>query len=564
MTWLFLLALAAPVIEWRAEHARPDPFGATVAVDKAAESKLVKWRSARGAYASAHLVVRAANYTLTIESPFPVDVYREWFHQIRGVYYPDALIPATLPVQARIPDPDNKIEGQTAQAYWVDVWVPADAKPGTYTVTAKAGSETAAATLTVTQTLTPSGDTLSIDHNSYGSSFLAEQYPKLAAQFGEGWTQSDAFFELIHAYHRLFYEHRGIFHQLGYGHGGKVAPEFAPELTGSGRNRKIASWSLYDRHYGPLLDGSAFAKTRRGAQPIPFVYLPITPEWPASFVNWGEPGYETEFVNVVREMEKHFREKGWTKTRFELFFNHKKRYKAFPWDGDEVRFLEDDQYFKEYWRLWRAAIPSDTPVKFVFRSDSSWALEQQVKNLEGIVNFWVCSSGMLSWMPQTARQAKARGDIVWHYSGPPAIQEKSTAITQNLMRAWVWDIDGYIHWLTVAHGRDPWFASTGSDTGLVYSGERFGMEIPLASIRLKLQRNALQDLAVLDRSKVAAAVKAYNGTTPDQWWNPRPAIADGPPNAVNNADIGDAARPANRLLRRTDAAAWQRLREVIP
>ena len=30
-----------------------------------------------------------------------------------------------------------------------------------------------------------------------------------------------------------------------------------------------------------------------------------------------------------------FREKGWTSTRFELFFNHKKRYKGFPWDGDE-------------------------------------------------------------------------------------------------------------------------------------------------------------------------------------------------------------------------------------
>ena len=45
----------------------------------------------------------------------------------------------------------------------------------------------------------------------------------------------------------------------------------------------------------------------------------------------GEPGYEKEFVNVVSEMERHFREKGWTNTRFELFFNQKKRYKAFPW-----------------------------------------------------------------------------------------------------------------------------------------------------------------------------------------------------------------------------------------
>src|SRR5207302_489387 len=95
------------------------------------------------------------------------------------------------------------------------------------------------------------------------------------------WFESEQFFRLIHAYHRLFYEHRGIFHQLGYGHSGKVAPEFAPLLEGSGRAKHITSWSLYDRHYGPLFDGMAFSASRRGSRPIPFVYLPINPEWPA-------------------------------------------------------------------------------------------------------------------------------------------------------------------------------------------------------------------------------------------------------------------------------------------
>src|SRR6266576_5062728 len=81
----------------------------------------------------------------------------------------------------------------------------------------------------------------------------------------------------------------------------------------------------YDRHYGPLFDGTAFSASRRGPRPIPFAYLPINPEWPASYEFWGERGYEAEFVNVVSEMERHFREKGWTDTNFEVFFNHKKR-----------------------------------------------------------------------------------------------------------------------------------------------------------------------------------------------------------------------------------------------
>jgi len=42
-------------------------------------------------------------------------------------------------------------------------------------------------------------------------------------------------------------------------------------------------------------------------------------------------------------------------------FNHKKRYKGFPWDGDEVRFPKDLKYFLEYDRLLKKALPPNTP-----------------------------------------------------------------------------------------------------------------------------------------------------------------------------------------------------------
>lgn len=565
----FLLALAISGVEWRAEHARPDPFGGTVAADKGVTVAPGEVRVSRRAYASAHLVVKGSGiHRITIDTTLPVDIYREWFHAIGGVYYPDALIPTRLPIQATLPQQDNRVPGQTAQAYWVDIWVPADAKPGPYNITAKVESggqsSEAALKLVVRDLVVPEGDTLSIDHNSYGTSWFADQYPQLAKNYGDKWTQSAAFFKLIHSYHRIFYEHRGVYHQLGYGHGGKVAPEFAPELAGIGRTKRIASWDLFDKHYGPLLDGSAFQGTRRGPKAIPFAYLPVNPEWPASFVSWGEPGYDVEFVNVVKEMEKHFREKGWTQTRFELFFNHKKRYKAFPWDGDEVRFMEDDRYFKQYWRLWREAWPASSPVKSVFRTDASWSLEKQFKDLEGVVNMWVSGSDCLSWLPEASAAARKRGDIVWHYSGPPKIQEKSIAITRHLMRAWVWNVDGFVHWLAVSPGSDPWFANQGADTALVYSGERFGFEEPIPTVRLKIQRNALQDLAVLNRDRQLAAVtKAFNETKPAEWWNDRPAGADNPPSSITNPDIDDWARPAHEKLMRADAAAWQRVRELL-
>src|SRR5579863_8710700 len=303
-------------LEAAPEYLRPDPFGGIVAPDRTSGGGFVRALSlegARGGYVSFHLAVKKNTpgaYTLTLRfegdaSKLKADLFREWFHFTDSdkQYYPDALIPVDQPYRSRLPEPDNRVPQQTAQAFWVDLWIPPDATPATYharaVVEADGQTSSLPIQLKVLPAVIPGEDVMLMDHNSYGTSWLAEDYPAISGKLGDEFFQSDEFFRLIHAYHRIFYEHRGIFHQLGYGHAGKVGPEFAPALEGSGRRRHIADWSLYDRHYGPLFDGSAFAATRRGARPIPFVYLPVNPEWPASFVNWGEPGYETEFVNVV-------------------------------------------------------------------------------------------------------------------------------------------------------------------------------------------------------------------------------------------------------------------------
>jgi hypothetical protein len=506
-----------------------------------------------------------------------VDLFREWYHALNPnkAYFPDALVPAKAPYRSRLPEPDNRIEGQKAQAFWVDVWIPADARPGDYPLQFRVTSGEGEARLTVPihvlAATVPGDDVVVMDHNSYGSSWIGDLYPKARERAGKDFYRSDAFFQLIHAYHRLFYEHRGAFHQLGYGHAGKVGPEFAPALDGSGRNRHIANWELFDRHYGPLFDGTAFAGTRRGARPIPFAYLPINPDWPASYLWWGEPGYEAEFVNVVSGMERHFREKNWTGTRLEMFFNHKKRYMGYPWDGDEARFPEDDQYPREYGRLLRKAVPPDSPVKFVFRADVSWDMERQSKALAGIVNMWICGDGILSWYPEVARTMKQRGDIVWFYSGPPPVSQPSAKITEFPLQAWLWGIDGYVHWLTVSAGADPWFRFDGGGTALAYSGERFGIEGPVPSIRLKVQRNAVQDLALLDGFKGrrpieelrTEAARRFNGSRPQDWWNPRPALADRPSYEWTNGQIDEATVKTRKMLERTRADAWQNVHEFV-
>ena len=575
-----MLALQAGEIRLYPACMRTGPDGRIVAADR--EASLPALAGARAGYISFQVMVALkapGEYTLDASvpgAPFQVDVFREWYHKLdRGQsYYPDALVPARLPYHSRLPEPDNQIADQKTQAFWVDVWVPADAHPGEYAVTFRLqsgeGTTEAKQSVRVLPARVPDDDVVTIDHNSYGSSWLGDQYPRLREREGEAFYRSDAFFRLIHAYHRIFYEHRGIFHQLGYGHAGKVGPEFAPVLEGSGRKKHIASWDLFDRHYGPLFDGSALTGTRRSARPIPFVYLPINPEWPASYLWWGEPGYETEFVNVVSEMEHHFREKGWTQTRLEMFFNHKKRYMGFPWDGDEVRFPEDNQFFREYGRLLAKAVPADSPVRFVFRADVSWDMEQQSRELAGIVKLWCCGGGILSWYPEMAHALRQRGDIVWFYGGPPRINQPSAKITEFPLQAWLWDIDGFVHWLTVSPGADPWFRFDGGGTALVYSGERFGIEGPVPGIRLKIQRNAVQDLALLASLKGHSAgelraevARRFNGSRPEDWWNKRPALAAKPTSEWLGVEIDEAAARTHQMLQRTKSDAWEAVHAYV-
>jgi len=585
---LFFQYASGAELTFLPEYLRPDPFGGVVAVDNLPGRKVeplsfgeehpLELTSARGAYISFHLVVRTrdgASYRLAFDlddksGRIETDLFREWFHFTESDrhYYPDALVPVSVPYESRMPDPDNRIEKQMSQAFWVDIWIPPDVQPGTYRGRAslEAGKERSTLTfaLKVLPAVVPAGDVVTVDHNSYGSSWLADDFPGTK-------VPSDASFRLIHRYHRIFYDHRGIYHQLGYGHGGRVIPEFAPALEGLGRARKVADWSLYDRHYGPLLDGSAFRGCRRGPRPIPFVYLPINPEWPASFLWWGESGYQAEFVSVVGEMERHFREKGWTSTRFEMFFNHKKRYKAFPWDGDETRFPKDDKYFIEYARLLRKAVPPDSPVKFVFRADASWDMERQFKSLAGIINFWVCGGSMFSWYDYAPRLLKERGDVVWIYGGPPPVTMASSAITENPLRAWLYGVDGWVHWQTVAPGDDPWFHFDGGGTVLAYPGARFGIDGPIPSIRLKIQRKCLQDLALLESLKPkrdiegmrAEVARRYNGTTPAQWWTPRPALADTPPYDWTNSSIDEATKAAEYPRMKLESRAWEGVHRFI-
>lgn len=501
-----------------------------------------------------------------------VDLFREVFHKLAGKneWHPDALVPIGSSTLLTIPAADFAPPKQKAQPVWVDIFVPRGAAVGPHTgkVTLKAAGQTQTIDLVVdvAETVYPDSDCVQMDYNSYGATFM-EKYYADALPAKPGAKRDAAILKLIHKYHALVFEHRGLYHQLGFGHSGQVGRLFGPKLSGDGRDRHVSDWSLYDQHYGPLLDGSAFEGGRRKPEPIYSIYTPITPDWPADWLGFGQPGYRVEMVNVLRDFDQHFREKGWTKTIPEYFFNHKKRYRYFEWDGDEPRYERDDYRFRQYREFLDEAVDG-SPVPWRFRIDASWMMHEHFKTLAGVTDFWVCGGFVSAWEKQVHEGPIARGDVVWWYNGAPTIDMASSDVNQLVYKTWFRDFTGNCIWLTTNVGKDPWTENDGCATGLVYPGMRFGIAGPIPSVRMKVMRNAMQDVNLLqalvesglDKEKVKKDVCPQ--VPIKLWWSDPPrAMLEEPPMEWTGAKLARPVEPDEQRFAPTGATWWQTIRD---
>jgi hypothetical protein len=578
--------------EWIAH----DPFGNVKPADRTAAaagvtdpSGVVRLRAARGGYASFRLLVAGTGeYRLKASAGggLEVDLYRVWYHRMapgpsgsEGAprYCPDALIYLRGRGGAgRIPDPDNAIEGQTVQEYWVDVFVPPDAAPGgargRIRLTAAGRGVELPLGVEVLEAGLPEEPCLTVYHKCYGARWLQSKYPGAFARAGSGRRMWRKTIELLHHHYRLAREHRGIFRSRGGGHDGSFGPIYSPRPTGNARERRLEDWDLYDAHYGPLFDGSVFEKAapgspapRRAARPVWGVYAPVSPHWPASYLWWGQPGYEEALVRCLRQFDGHLRERGWTRTQVELFFFHKKRFRWFEWDGDEPKYGKDDGFFLLMGQLMKKAV-GESPVKWLLRADVSWRMKRQFESLAGVCSFWVVNR-FFRWYPREIRRVVDRGDIVWRYGGTPPVDAPSSSLLEEVYRSWACGLHGYNHWLATDPGRDPWFACEGARTGMIYPGERFGIPGPIPSTRLKIQRNAIQDLDLLDararesgrldqlRAELAAAIPI------ELWGSPPKTAEELPPEDWDSRNLGTEHEPITEAGKGLDPFWWSQLRE---
>jgi hypothetical protein len=573
--------------EWIAH----DPFGKVRTADQPATlpdsaGGAVVLTAARNGYVSFRLLVRGAGEYRLAAKPgggLEIDLFKAWYHKLHAEsgapaeWWPDALVFVPKRAAFRLPDDDNDVPEQTTQEFWVDVFVPRDATPGEAKgkIDLTAGGQTISLGIRVQvlpQTI-PDEPCVVMDYNSYGCRNLTEMYPKAFGRARRGEAHWNKCIEILHNYHRVVREHRGLFHNLGYGHAGSFDPIYGPRTEGSGRTKNIVDWDYYDRHYGPLFDGSAFSKAapggppaRQAATPVWSAYTPINPDWPASYLWWGQRGYEVEFTRGMAQFDAHLREKGWTRTYMEFFFNHKKRYRWFEWDGDEVKYYHDMDYHEKMVRMWES-VTADSPVRWVYRMDASWHMKKQLREFGGHRNLWVCG-GFFRWYPEEVRAALGRpGELMWWYNGTPPVQGGSTEILALPYETWATGMHGNCQWLTNSPGPDPWFDCNGANTGAVYPGERFGIDGPIPSIRMKVLRNGIQDLDLLTQQakragtleKVRAEVGA--GVAIPIWKKPPRVANELPPEDWDGNNLSAEHEPVHEAKKALDPFWWQGIRK---
>lgn len=504
------------------------------------------WRAPRGGVASFQVVISTdaptdgAEIAITA-GPFsssgktlsePVVCY-EWPCRISEDEWTfEALIPADIYRAAPAEVRSGPLGPRRHHAFWVDVAVPRDAAAGSYQGEVRAtGGPAAEVTIEVVPLTLPLCPRVTVDLNGYSESLHRRHHPGLTGPDQIACERS---------YYREAHDNRAVLHYLPYDHAGNVTEGYAPPLVGRGRNLQVSDWHAYDERFGPLFDGSAMAGSPGGERPIPHWYLPFNFDWPADYAYIGTRGYDQEFAQVLAEFRRHIQDKGWDGTTFDVFFNQKKRYRYFPYDGDERKHAADREVFQHFRSLTdRAAAiagPAGEKARIAYRTDISWsfghdALDDQIGPL---FDLWVIGFSNFSWSRAGVEAILARGQQAWWYGGGSGPEASTMEADRLAILCWRRGADGFMPmWLCMAVDAA---LDRADPLSLLYPGRRFGFDRALGSIRLRRIRAATEvtDLLEMLGSAGRDLVDELTQATDGDWWTPTPAWALGPPETMNN------------------------------
>jgi len=501
-------------------------------------------------------------------------------------WHGDACLPLEAPFEQTfdVPAADNRVPNQHYQAVWVDLYVPRDAKPGSYDGKVRvsgvaAGPVELALRVNVLPIRLPDTISWRVDLNRYGE---VSRHTRVRG------TPTEV---IERRYYQLAHQHRATINALPYSQSGNVYAGFIPAMKGKGTDISVADWTAFDKRWGPMLDGSAFSRQAGyvgpGADtPISHIYLPFCEAWPVplskdvyadyaklstreEFGRWAmtsrrpreafSDAYQAAYVRVSRQFFEHFASKGWTGTAFQAFYNNKYYFKVayfgggFHKTGSSFWLLDEPVDYDDYNAnrfflslVRRGHDAAGAPrVKVEYRTDVSQP--EMTRGLwAGVADVWCCSA-IFRFAPTAAvRRQWLEGENYWHYGGGPSPSAPAVAMIRHFLRSWCAGTTGELPYWTF--GGSNWRRADNLATiytGVNYAGSGKNYPGPVAGVRLKLIRRAQQDIEYMhllagckgwDRARVRAAVAryaddpnaailAFNAMGLDKWIELRSALA---------------------------------------
>ena len=264
----------------------------------------------------------------------------------------------------------------------------------------------------------------------------------------------------------------------------------------------------WDRDFGPLFDGTAFADLPRAGEPVDVFYLHFNENWPADVYRgyrksyWIENAFTAQYQATLKkafaDMAAHCNAKKWHETIFQFYLNNKVYYKrggwrrsAAPWIFDEPVNTQDFWALRWYGLIWQQAVgPVRGQAKMWYRGDVSRS-EYGRDMFRGVMDL-ECLGGTNEQKVRIKHDEQrlwGRGYFTEYGSANDPAGANAQPVVWCL-KAWSHGAVGVLPWQTIG-GKDN--LAKGSKTGLFIP--HGGGIVP--SVRLKAFRRGQQDVEYL-------------------------------------------------------------------
>jgi hypothetical protein len=350
----------------------------------------------------------------------------------------------------------------------------------------------------------------------------------------------EQYFNIEEAYCRTAFRHGMFVNIVPYLQSGDVHPGFCPDIEVRDDIPIITDWTGWDRHFSRYLDGSYLSSETGRDIPVSHLFVPIHENWPmpvsryykikpstrkypdvvnecylknTTIENDFMPEYREGIKKIFKEFITHIDEKGWNNTKFIWYLNNKHYWKdrkyqmdwmkcssaSSWWNLDEPVVLSDWEAVAYYGGILKEAqAETGSGRNILFRVDIS-KYHSQFGSLDGLMDIACLNTVPFSLMEDTARARKEKfGEEYWNYGHMSDIRSPGTESCVNVMNVYLKGGTGFLPWNN--YGTDKAYDVPTATAGL-YPGNRFNLDGPAVSLRLKAACKGLQMLDYLQALK---------------------------------------------------------------